>query len=141
MDPAGYYEGILQIRKPTKELIHFIEAMIDKDKKTAVLKKQKVTNGYDYYITNQHYLQNLGKKINNHFFGDLKVSRRLHSQDRMTSRLLYRINVLFTLHHLKVGDNLNYKGKKLKITQLGSKIQAFDTETGKRMIVPYSDLK
>ena len=87
-----------------------------------ITKKEKVRNGIDFYVTSKRYLQNLGKKLQNCFGGELKVSSRLFTRDRQTSKDVYRVNVLFRLPRFKKDDIIELKGNKIKVINIGKKV-------------------
>jgi NMD protein affecting ribosome stability and mRNA decay len=92
-----YFEGILQLRNPSKELIAFIENDIQKNHKKGVFANQikEVKNGIDYYLTKNSYLRNLGKRLKKQFKGKLKTSAKLFTRNKQTSRDVYRMTVMF----------------------------------------------
>jgi len=126
-----YFEGILQLRNPTEELLKYVENKTKKDKKALITKRLKVKNGYDFYFSSQRYLRNLGNKIKNSFAGELKTSRKLFTRKRQTSKDVYRVNVLFRMSCLEKGQKMTYKGEQIKIMKLGKKILAKSVKTGK----------
>jgi len=138
---SDYFEGILQIRNGNNELLDWIYDKIKADKKAKVTKAKKVTNGADLYITDQHYLQNLGRKIQEHQTGILKVSRRLHTQDKVTSRHVYRVTVLFKAVPFKRGDIATVHGEKVQIVYVDKKAQVKDLKTGAKRFVDLELLK
>src|SRR5574341_611308 len=93
--PKDYFEGVLQIREGSPELLAWIHNRIKTDGRARVAKEKKVKNGVDVYISDQHYLQNLGRQLKQKFTGILKTIKRLHTVNKMTSKLLYRVTVLF----------------------------------------------
>ena len=138
---SEYFEGILQIRHGNDELLDWIYNQIKTDKKAKVTKAKKVTNGVDLYITDQHYLQSLGKKIKERQIGILKVSTRLHTKDKVTSKHVYRITVLFKAVPFKRGDIVILHGEQVQILNIGSKAQVKDIESGAKRIVNLELLK
>ncbi len=128
--PGDYFEGILQIRDGNKELLEWIHGKIKKDGRARVVKEKKVTNGIDLYITDQHYLQNLGRKIKEKFSGILKTSRRLHTVDKTTSKLLYRVTVLFKVLPFKRGDIITLHGEQVEILNIGHRAQIKNIKSG-----------
>jgi len=135
-----YYEGILQLRNPNKEVIDFIERHIEGKENVFITKKEKVRNGIDFYITSKKYLQNLGRKLQNCFGGELKISSRLFSRDRQTSKNIYRVNVLFRLPGFKKGDIIELKGDKIKVINIGKNVFGKNIKTGKKVSVNFKDL-
>ena len=63
-----YFEGILQLRNPTEEVYKFLANQFRDHPKYWIAKK-----------------------------GELKLSKKLFSQDRLTSKMVYRGTVLFRL--------------------------------------------
>ena len=138
---SDYFEGVLQIRNADQDLLYWIYDKIKADQKAAVTKAKKVTNGVDLYVTDQHYLQNLGKKIKEHHAGILKISKRLHTVDKETSRHLYRITVLFKAISFKRGDIATVHGEKVQILYIDKKAQVKDLKSGAKRFVDLEMLK
>lgn len=53
--------------------------------------------GCDIYLSSRKSAVQISKKLKKNFNGDLKVSKTLHSRDRLTSKLIYRVTILFRL--------------------------------------------
>jgi len=134
-----YYEGILQLRNPNKEVITYIKNCCNKEG-VGITKIIKQKTGFDYYITSRKFLKKIGKNLQQQFKGQLKMSPKLFSRNRLTSKNIYRLNVLFKLFPLKKGDSINYKGENLKIIKIGNKILAQNTKTGKKDWIDYDSL-
>ena len=137
---SGYFEGILQLRNPNDEVINFITSQINKREGVFITAEKKVSNGIDFYITSQKYLQTIGKKLKKSFQGELKISSKLHTKNKLTSKNVYRVNVLFRLAKYNLGDTLTFKGTKIKILKMGKKILAKEIKTGKKLNINYKDL-
>ena len=138
---GGYFEGILQIREGNEELMKWVYETVRKDARSTIAKEKKVTNGIDLYFTDQHYLQNLGRRMKEKFIGILKTSRRLHTVDKMTSKLLYRVNVLFKVLPFKRGDIITLHGEKVEILNIGTKAHIKDVKSGAKRYVSLEILK
>jgi len=136
-----YYEGILQLRKPSKDVIEFVNELVEEREKVNIVKKEKVVNGIDLFFDNQRYMISIGKKLQSRFGGELKITRKLYTVNRLSGKRIYRVNVLFRLPGLKAGDIINFKGKEIKIKAVGKKIFGFDTKTGKKFSIAYKDIK
>ena len=128
--PKDYFEGILQIRGGSPELLSWVHNTIKADGRARVAKEKKVKNGVDVYISDQHYLQNLGRQLKKKFTGILKVSKRLHTTDKMTSKLLYRVTVLFKVLPFKRGDIVTLHGEQVEILNIGNRAQVRDVKSG-----------
>jgi nonsense-mediated mRNA decay protein 3 len=138
MNPQ-YYEGILQLRNPTKEVIRFVKDQIKKRKDIFISKEVMLKNGRDVYLSSQKFLLGLGRNLQNRFGGQLKTSRRLHTISKETSKQVYRVTVLFRLPLFKTGDIITYRGEKLKINSISKKIFAQDIKTGKKFTLKFED--
>lgn len=93
-----YYEGILQLRNPNKEVKNFIRNQFKNNPRVWVAKQEKLKTGIDYYISSNKFLLALGRKLKKSFKGELKISRKLHSKNRITSKNIYRVTILFRLN-------------------------------------------
>ena len=137
---TDYFEGILQLRQIGDEVIEFAVKEIEKNENSHIAKIKKVTNGVDIYISPQKSLRSLGNKLQNRFGGQLMVSTKLHTRSRVTSRDLYRVNLLFRAPKFKKGDIIEYKGDKIKIINIHKKVFAKDVKTGKKLNISFKDL-
>jgi len=135
-----YFEGILQLRNPNKEVIDFALNEIEKKENASIAKIEKVPNGIDIYMWPQRFLRNLCKKLQNHFGGQVTISTKLHTKNRITSKEVYRVNALFRLPNFKKGDVIDYKGDKIKIIAIHKKVLAKDVKTGKKLNLSFKDL-
>lgn len=130
-----YYEGILQLRNPNKEVLAFVRRQISKKPNVFIAKEVKQKNGIDLYLSSQHFMQSLGKKLKKSFVGELKISKKLYTRHHLTSKLVYRVNVLFKLLPYRRGEVINYRGEKIKIVSTSKKIIGKNIKTGKRVFI------
>jgi len=135
-----YFEGILQLRNIGSEVVKFVLNEIEKIENVNIAKIKKVTNGVDVYVAPQKILRSLGNKLQKRFHGQVIVSRKLHTKNRITSRDVYRVNMLFRLPNFKKGDIIDYKGEKIKIISMHKKVFAKDIKTGKKLNINFKDL-
>jgi len=136
----NYFEGILQLRNIRDEVIEFTIKEIEKNGYTNIAKIMEVTNGIDIYLSPQKSLRSLGNKLQKRFGGQITVSTKLHTISRVTSRELYRVNMLFRIPNFKKGDIIEYKGDKIKIISIHKKVFAKDMKTGKKLNISFKDL-
>ena len=137
---AQYFEGTLQLRNPTKELIEFVDRELEK-RNVFITKRQKHKDGIDLYVTSQKAMQIIGKRLKENFKGEYKFSSTLHTRDSQNNKDLYRITVFFKLHDIKTGKIMNYRGEKVKIVSWGRRVSVKDLKTGKRFLVDFKELK
>jgi len=90
-----YYEAILQLRNPNEEIMNLIKNQLKKRKDVFISKEEKQKNGLDLYLSSWRFTLSLGRKLKKSFKGELKVSRKLYSVNKLTSKRVYRLTVLF----------------------------------------------
>ncbi|MBI2659486.1 hypothetical protein HYX05_05305 [Candidatus Woesearchaeota archaeon] len=133
-----YYQGILQLRDVTEEIISFVRNQVKKREDVAITKTVRLGNGVDLYITSQKFITMLGKKLKESFGGELKISSKLHT--RRKGKNLYRVNALFRLSKYKKGDVVEVRGDKVRLIRIGKKIFARNLKTGSKVTIRKSDL-
>jgi len=139
--PPQYFEGILQLREIDQEVYDWVYDTIEREGKCKVAREKALKNGYDLYLSDNHYLQALGKRLKRKFSGELVVSRRLHTQDRMTLKAVYRVTVLFRQHRFKEGDIVKVDNERYKILKVGKRVHTKHLGSGKLKIFEGSVLE
>jgi len=143
---ANYFEAIFQLRNPVgdvEEATHFVlEAVRSKNQEGVFIsKKKKVANGFDLYLSSNRFAVDLGRQLFREFGGELKISRKLFSQHKQTSRVLYRMTVLFRMPPFRVGAFILLDGKAFKVMELAKKVVvAEEIEAGKLFELQYKDV-
>jgi nonsense-mediated mRNA decay protein 3 len=87
-----------------------------------VSKTKKQPNGLDLTISDQKKIQKLGNELKENFGGILKISPRLHTKDKQTSKEIYRVNVFYEMPDYKVGDILKIDNKLILISGIRKNI-------------------
>jgi NMD protein affecting ribosome stability and mRNA decay len=134
-----YFEGNLQLRDITEEILDFVYDQIDKSD-VWVAKEAIFKNGRDIYISSNKFLRNLGKKLQRKFGGEVKETATLHTRSRQTSKDLYRVTLFFRPVKFKVGDIITYRDEEVKITSLGKKVNVRSIKTAKKQMINFKDL-
>ncbi len=147
---ANYYEAIVQLRNPLRnpvgdleDAMHFVLEAVRSEGQEVVFisKKKKVANGWDLYMSSNKFAVDLGRQLFREFGGELKISRKLFSQHKQTSRLLYRMTVLFRMPPFRAGAFILLDGKAFKVSELAKKVVvAEDIESGKPFELLYKDV-
>ncbi len=96
-----YYQAKLQLRPCTKEILDFVYNEIDKRDDCLISKEEELKTGIDIYLTSQKFAQILGRKLKLRFRGKTVISRTLFGINRMTSKKVYRVTILFRLEEKK----------------------------------------
>jgi len=129
---AGRYQGILQLRNPTTELIRWVYDQVEKDKKAEITYIHPVHGGVDMYFSSQRYLRAIGKRLQQIYSGELKSTRKLFTLNVTSGKLVYRVTVLFRLSKLKKGQEFTADGDKYKILTVGKTIHVQEFKSGKK---------
>ncbi|MBD3303809.1 hypothetical protein GF343_01570 [Candidatus Woesearchaeota archaeon] len=127
-----YFEGKLQLRNPTPEVVNYVRKKIAQDKHVWIAKEEKAKNGIDLWLSSNKFLLDLGKKLKKRFAGILKTSKKLHTQHKITSKLLYRVTVLFRCLDFRKGDIIEVNGEKLKVMDISKQVMVKNLSTGKK---------
>lgn len=134
-----YFEGVLQLRNYTKEIINFVRTSTQKDNRALITEEKKVgSKGLDLKFTSQKYLQILGKKLKKKFPGVLKISAKLHT--RKKDKNLYRITVLFIHTPLKKNQIIKVKDENFKVINWNKKVLIKNVKTGKKLNLRFEEL-
>ncbi|HME87528.1 MAG TPA: NMD3-related protein [Candidatus Nanoarchaeia archaeon] len=137
------YNGILQLRNPTKEILKFTQDELKKATKKNVhcIKEEDTVNGMDYRITDAQWTRAMGKNLQGTFGGELKETAKLVSRSRETSKDLYRVTMMFRYPWFKKGDVVSYRGREVIVLNFAKKVYIQDVKTNKKSQVPYDQIQ
>jgi nonsense-mediated mRNA decay protein 3 len=96
-----YFEAVIQLRPFDEEVMRFIENQVKKRKDVFISKVEKLKTGVNLYISSQRFARSLGQKMKKSFKGELKITKTLHTRDKLRSKDLYRATILFRLDQTK----------------------------------------
>lgn len=137
---SNYFEGILQLRNANDDILNFAIRSIEKKENTNIANIKKVTNGFDIYMAPQTFLRSLGNSLQKKFGGQLVISKRLHTQNKLTSKQVYRVNALFRMPNFRIGDIIKYRGDKVKVMSIKEKVSIKDIRTGRTKNVDFKQM-
>ncbi|MEK6973949.1 MAG: NMD3-related protein [Nanoarchaeota archaeon] len=91
---ANYFEAILQIRPKKQSILEFVR---NDCLRNGIMISKEISKdfGYDLYLSSRKYTVQVSKKLKKSFGGTLTFSKTLHTRNRMSSKLVYRITVLY----------------------------------------------
>jgi NMD protein affecting ribosome stability and mRNA decay len=133
-----YFEGTIQLRNVNDEIMGFIDKYLQANDAFASGIKQ-VKAGYDMNISDQRKLQTLGHQLKKTFGGTLKVSIRQFTQDKQTSRQIYRVSALYEGPKYGKGDVIRTEKGLFLLTNVSEKISAVDLKSGKKLTIEVGD--
>ncbi len=138
--PPQYFEGTLQLRNPSQEILDFVANDIEKKKNVWIAKTEKSRNGIDLFLSSNRYLREIAMKLKGTFPGELVESNTLHTRSNFTSKDLYRGCYMFKFHDVKKGDIITFKGGEYEILQVAKDILAKNKETREKIHIKFSQL-
>ncbi len=91
-----YFEAVIQIRPQDEEVLKFIQQKVLERKGVFISKIIEMKTGWDIFISSQRFARTLCTLLKRKFKGwELKVTRTLHTRDKLKSRDIYRGTVCF----------------------------------------------
>ncbi len=131
---SQYYEGILQLRDCKKQHIEYVKEELKKIKGVKISKEVFYKNGVDIYLNNNKALRSLAKKLKSKFGAEISENQQEFSIDRMTSKTIYRLNIIARFSLFRPGDVIVIDNNVIKITNMKKNmIMGYDLKTGKRV--------
>ncbi len=133
-----YFEGILQIRSNNVDnrikAHKFIINKLNKQTKVFCNKMVSLKNGFDYFLTDKNYVQELARKTFEEFGIELKINAQLFSRNKQTSKDLYRVNALVKLPDFTKNDIIQVEDMILQVVSIkGKKIIGIDLKSQKKV--------
>ncbi len=123
-----YFEGILQVRHASEEIYSFIRKQFGKNYAALISDEHQVQNGVDFYLTSQALLRKIGVLLHKKFGGILKMSARIFTLNKQTSKDVYRVTAYFKPLPLKEGDVFIHEDSLMKLLRRGKQVVYFDFE-------------
>lgn len=130
---AEYFEGQLQMRGINKEILDYVHKRILNEGEQVPTVIEHGRGDLDYNISSRRLIHKIGIELKNKFGGTVKESAQLFSRNHLTSKNVYRLNVLYKTHDVEKGQVISvdelqepykvtgYSGEKLIVEGLVSK--------------------
>ena len=129
-----YYEAILQVRVVTPELLRSIERHLVQDNH-AVANVKKRGKGFDWYLGSRKTAVILAKQLLKQFGGKLTFSKKLHTRNRQTGKLVYRVTILFTPPLFLKGAIVMTEHDVAQVTSSDKVIKGISIISGKKKVL------
>ena len=126
-----YFEGTLQLRGCTQEIIDFIASEMEKDN-VWVAKSRKQKNGIDLDVSSNKFLKDIAKKLKAKYPGVVKQSSSLFTRKRLTQKEVHRGTLLFKYVDIEKGKKISYKGEEYTVVSWGNDILVKDSKNKKK---------
>ena len=93
----------------------------------------------------QFHKDNIKVDVKKYYYGRRRsgiqnTSRKIWGVNKQTSKRVYRVVFLLRLPNVKIGEIIEYRGRKVKIKEFRKKISVVDIETGKKSLVKYDEI-
>lgn len=135
---SGYYEAIMQLRDCGDEVVNFVEEEIAKGG-IYVAKVVEVKGGLDFYLADNDFAKKLGKRLQEKFGGNTKVTASLWG--RKDGKEVFRVTVLFRGLQFRKGDVVIYDGEDHEVKLMGKDIMLKNVKTGEKVHVKYKEME
>lgn len=133
-----YYEGILQLRDVSPEILAFVHRELEREQ-MPIVKEVFFPSGRDYYLPDQKFARRLGKLLQQQFGGEFLVTSSLHT--RKEGKDIYRFTVLFRGILFKKGERVFYRGEHYDVLALGKDILLQNIESKKKVHLKWKGLR
>ena len=136
----NYYEGILQLREVNEEFIDAVVRTVEGSGKAQISKIETERNGVDIYLSDQHYVQSLGKLLKARFGGELVVTKKMYGMHAKHGTVVYRVTVLFRKLPFNVGDVITTDDGDVKVIAIKGKVNVRNIKSGKKALLRFEQL-
>ena len=127
----------MQLRNPNEVVLDFIKKKVHEHKDVFVSQRKEVTDGIDIFFSSRRFVYNLGHKLQKEFGGELKVSPRIFTRNKLTSKDVYRLEVYYRLPSVKKGDSITLRGEDYMVLVVAKKLYVRHKKTGKKSWVDF----
>lgn len=134
---TDYFEGILQVRNMTKDAKAFVNELIKNTEGLYVNKVVEKEESADYYFVKKKYIGRIAEKIVNEYGAKADFNAQLFTQDKQTSKELYRLNVAVHIPPFRKGDVLLIKEDLILVTSTGKKNTGLELKKKKNLAFKY----
>lgn len=132
-----YYEAILQLRSDDKSRLEKAsEAAVEIMKPRGISEMKEVEGGKDIYAQDVSSARKAAKALQLQFGAEIKSSAKLHTQDKQTSKNLYRTAIVARIPVFSVKEILeDEKRRPIMVTNTGKKTTGFYLIDGKTAVI------
>lgn len=129
---GDYFEGVLQLRNLNDNILKYVDTYIEKYN-VYISKRNETTGGINLRFSDKKKIQNLGHLLKKNYGGVLKISPKLHTRDKQTSKEVYRVNVYYKAPDYKKGDVIKIENKLILVSVVKKNITGIDLKLDKKI--------
>lgn len=134
---TDYFEGILQVRNMNEETKKFVNIILRTTKELYVNKTVEKESSVDYYFVKKKFIGRVAEKIVDEYGAKADFNAQLFTQDKQTSKELYRLNVAVHIPPFRKGDVILKKDDLILITSTGKNNTGLDLKNCKNVSFKY----
>jgi NMD protein affecting ribosome stability and mRNA decay len=136
---STYFEGILQLRNASSEVKEYIKNYFVKNapRKVFVNKVVEKETSVDYFFVNKRHMMPLALKIIRNFGGFIDPNAQLFSHNKLTSKDLFRLNILVIVPDFLAGDAVLVGEDPVLVRKTEKLISGMKLETEKNYTFSY----
>ena len=123
---TDYFEGILQLRNADASVKKFVKSLIENTKDLYVNKVLEKKDSVDFYFVKKKFIGRVADKLVSEFGASADHNAQLFSQDKQSSKELFRLNVAVHIPPFRKGDVVRWNDKVLIINSCDKKISCYD---------------
>ena len=112
-----YFEGVLQLRNVDEDILDLVLKEFQKEG-VNIAKISPLKNGYDLYSSSNKFSRKIARKLATQMGGEIKESPRIFTQNKLTSKEVHRLNVLYRAPDFAKGEVIANEGKVYQITSM-----------------------
>lgn len=90
-----YFVSTIQLRPKDDEMLEFVKNQAEKDEDAFIAKVVELKDGYNVLLSTNKIAMKISRKLNKSYKGELKITRKHFSRDRLKSKDLFRVTVFF----------------------------------------------
>lgn len=94
MNICKYWEAKLQLRPYSGNIIDYVRNQANKNK-GEIVEEVRLKEGLDVYFDSRKLAVSIARKLKKVFKGEMKISTKLFTKDRMSGKQVNRVTVLF----------------------------------------------
>jgi NMD protein affecting ribosome stability and mRNA decay len=136
-----YFEGILQLRNPTQQIIDFVADTVDSKSDVWIARTVKQKDGVDIFLSSNKFLREIGRMLKTKFHGELLESKRIFTRNSYTSKDVYRGCILFKHYDVKKGDILTIRGDEIEVLGVGKYIMGRYVSNHQKVRLKFDQLR
>ncbi len=138
---TDYFEGVLQLRNADSSVKKFVKSLISETKDLYVNKVVEKKDSVDFYFVKKKFISRIADKLVSEFGASADHNAQLFSQDKQSSKELFRLNVAVHIPPFRRGDVVLWDDLVFLVKGVDKKISCLDLNNNKGFSFKYDHKK